>query len=134
MLLNFGCLAVVVTLIAVGNAQQGPPGPPGYDNSRFPKFPGMSEAAAPGHQIPEELLIYPDVPLNAFVEGAPINPDDPQQLINAGPEHHTFSDPRGPEGVRVSFRRFFPGREIPREYQVLGGNMDVVDAVDDLEP
>ncbi|XP_033748887.1 uncharacterized protein LOC117333614 [Pecten maximus] len=131
MILQVGTLAVVLTIIAVGNAQQGPPGPPGLNDRRFPKLPGSSGAAAPGHNVPEEHLIYPDVPMDTFVAGAPVNPDDPQQLINAGPEHHTFSDPRGPTGFRVPFRRFFPGREIPREYQSLGQRVDIQN---DMEP
>ncbi|OWF39751.1 hypothetical protein KP79_PYT16532 [Mizuhopecten yessoensis] len=42
----------------------------------IPKFPGVSEVAAPGYHVPEELLIFPEVDLDAYVAGEPVNPED----------------------------------------------------------
>ncbi|XP_021375661.1 uncharacterized protein LOC110464650 [Mizuhopecten yessoensis] len=130
MLLKVGTLAVVLAIVAFGNAQQGPPGPPGIGDN-FPKFPGVSEVAAPGYHVPEELLIFPEVDLDAYVAGEPVNPEDPQPMIDPGPELHTFSDPRGPTGYRVPFRRFFPGRNVESEYQYRNRRVDIQN---DMEP
>ncbi|XP_060077268.1 uncharacterized protein LOC132556849 [Ylistrum balloti] len=127
MFLKVGTLAVLLTFIAVGNAQPGPPGPPGVDSERFPKY----GASAPGHNIPEDLLIFPEVSLDAFVDGAPVNPEDPQSIMDVGPEHHTFSDPRGPIGFRDPLRRFFPFRDADAEYQSLGRRTNIQN---DMEP
>lgn len=128
MFLKLGVVAVILMFITAGSAQNGPPGPPGVDDSRFPKF-SHSAASAPGHHdVPEDLLIYPEIPVDRFVPGGPQNPEDPESLIDPGPEIHSFSDPRGPISYRVPFNRFFP--RLDQE----GDEYISRDVKDDMEP